>query len=44
MFKFTKTGVFVFIMFILFCVIEIFICQYSIQSEIDKDKEKKANV
>ena len=42
MFKFTKTGVFVFIMFILFCVIEIFICQYSIESEIDKDIMRKA--
>ena len=41
MFKFTKTGVFVFIMFVLFCVTEIFICQYSIESEIDKEIMKK---
>lgn len=41
MLKFTKTGVFVFIMFILFCVIEIFIFQYSIEIEIDKEIMQK---
>lgn len=41
MFKFTKTGVFVFVMFVLFCVIEVFICQYSIESEIDKEIMQK---
>ena len=41
MFKFTKTSVFVFIMLILFFVIEIFICQYSIESEIGKDIMQK---
>jgi len=37
MFKFTKTGVFVFVIFVLFCVVEIFICQYSIESEINEE-------
>ena len=37
MFKFTKTGVFCSIIAILFCVVQIFIFQYSIETEIDKD-------
>ena len=41
MFKFTKTGVFVFVIFILFCVIEVFICQYTIENEIDKEIMQK---
>jgi LPXTG-site transpeptidase (sortase) family protein len=37
MFEFTKTGVFCSIIAILFCLSQIFIYQYSIETEIDKD-------
>ena len=37
MLKFTKTGVFVLSIIIIFCVVEIFICQYSIKTEINEE-------
>ena len=37
MFKFTKTGVFCIITIIIFCIIEVFIQQYSIETEIDEE-------
>lgn len=41
MFKFTKTGVFCSIIVILFCLVQIFIHQYSIETEINKDIMQK---
>ena len=41
MFKFTKTGLFCSIVTILFCLAQIFIFQYSIETEIDKEIMQK---
>ena len=37
MFKFTKTGMFCVSITIIFCLIQIFICQYSIETEINEE-------
>lgn len=44
MFKFTRTRIFCFAMIIIFCVIQIFIKRYSIQTEIDKEVMEKQQV
>lgn len=37
MFKFTKTGIFVLSIIIIFCLVEIFICKYSIKTELNEE-------
>jgi len=42
MFKFTKTGIFVLSIIIVFCLLQIYIHQYSIQTEINQEIMEKS--
>ena len=44
MFKVTKTGIFCLLIIIIFCLLQIFINQYEIETEIDKEIMEKTNI
>ena len=44
MFKFTKTGVFFISITIIFCIVQIFILQYAIKTEIDEEMMEQVEI